>query len=42
MTKKINIGKIIGYLVAFFIAITVFIPFIWLFVSSFKTDIGVI
>ena len=42
MTKKINIGKIIGYLVAFFIAITVLIPFIWLFVSSFKTDIGVI
>jgi len=42
MNKKINIGQIIGAIVTAFIAILVLGPFLWLLVSSFKTDAGVI
>ncbi len=39
---KISFGKITGYLLAFLIAFSILVPIIWLLVSSFKTDIGVI
>lgn len=42
MTRKISISKGIGILLTFWIVITVLLPFVWLFVSSFKTDIDVI
>ncbi len=42
MTKKISVSKGIGILLTFGIVITVLLPFVWLFVSSFKTDIDVI
>lgn len=42
MIRKIKIGKVIGLIASIGIAFTVLMPIIWLFVSSFKTDIGVI
>lgn len=42
MIRKIRIGKVIGFIASIGIAFTVLMPIIWLFVSSFKTDIGVI
>ena len=42
MSGKIKIGKAICLIVSIGIACTVLMPIIWLFVSSFKTDIGVI
>ncbi len=42
MSGKIKIGKVICLIVSIGIACTVLMPIIWLFVSSFKTDIGVI
>ncbi len=41
-TTKLSVGKIIGFLFTLIIAITVITPILWLFVSSFKTDKGVI
>lgn len=40
--NKISFGKLFGYLVAILIAISILVPIVWLFVSSFKTDAGVI
>ncbi len=42
MIRKIKLGKVIGFIASIGIAFTVIMPIIWLFVSSFKTDIGVI
>lgn len=42
MSKKNTSGKIIGVVLTLFVAFTVLLPILWLFVSSFKTDIGVI
>jgi multiple sugar transport system permease protein len=42
MTKKLTISKLIGFLLTLVIAITVLVPIVWLLVSSFKTDSGVI
>ncbi len=39
---KITLAAVFGYLFTFLIAITVLIPILWLLVSSFKTDVGVI
>lgn len=40
--KKITLPGVLGYLFTFLIAFTVVVPILWLFVSSFKTDVGVI
>ncbi len=40
--KKLTLTAALGYLFTFLIAVTVLIPILWLFVSSFKTDAGVI
>lgn len=40
--KKITLSGAIGYIFTFLIAITVLVPILWLLVSSFKTDVGVI
>lgn len=40
--KKITLSAAIGYIFTFLVAITVLIPILWLLVSSFKTDVGVI
>lgn len=40
--KKWNLGKLMGFLLTFCMAILVLVPIVWLFVSSFKTDSGVI
>lgn len=42
MTKKVKPVKIVGFVLTFLIALSVLVPIIWLFVSSFKTDVGVI
>jgi multiple sugar transport system permease protein len=42
MTKKIPIGKIVGKMITIAVALTVVFPILWLLVSSFKTDAGVI
>lgn len=39
---KITLVAALGYLFTFLIAVTVLIPILWLLVSSFKTDVGVI
>ncbi len=39
---KITLAAALGYLFTFLIAVTVLIPILWLLVSSFKTDVGVI
>ena len=39
---KITLAAVFGYLFTFLIAITVQIPILWLLVSSFKNDVGVI
>lgn len=39
---KLTLSAALGYLFTFLIAVTVLIPILWLFVSSFKTDVGVI
>ncbi len=39
---KITLAAAFGYLFTFLIAVTVLIPILWLLVSSFKTDVGVI
>ena len=39
---KITLAAVFGYLFTFLIAITVLIPILWLIVSSFETDVGVI
>lgn len=41
-TKKITLSAVVGYLFTFLIAVTILIPILWLLVSSFKTDVGVI
>lgn len=40
--KKITLTAAIGYIFTFLVAITVLVPILWLLVSSFKTDVGVI
>ena len=40
--KKITFGRLIGFIVMNGMVLLVLVPFIWLFVSSFKTDAGVI
>ena len=40
--RKIRISTVVGYVITFLIAFTVLIPILWLLVSSFKTDVGVI
>ncbi len=42
MTKKLTLSKLIGFVLTLIIAITVLVPIVWLLVSSFKTDSGVI
>lgn len=39
---KLSAANVIGTAVALLVAISVLVPIIWLFVSSFKTDVGVI
>lgn len=41
-TKKITLSAAVGYMFTFLIAVTILIPILWLLVSSFKTDVGVI
>lgn len=41
-TKKITLSAAVGYLFTFVIAVTILLPILWLLVSSFKTDVGVI
>ena len=40
--RKIKISTMAGYVITSLIAFTVLIPILWLLVSSFKTDVGVI
>ena len=40
--KKIKFGKVIGFIITSGMVLLVLVPIIWLFVSSFKTDSGVI
>ena len=40
--RKITVGRIVGYVITIGMAILVLVPIIWLIVSSFKTDSGVI
>ncbi|MCI8522819.1 MAG: carbohydrate ABC transporter permease [Lachnospiraceae bacterium] len=40
--KKITLSAAIGYIFTLLVAITVLVPILWLLVSSFKTDVGVI
>ncbi|WP_027629177.1 carbohydrate ABC transporter permease [Ruminiclostridium cellobioparum] len=42
MNRKFNVGNIAGAVITLFIAVLVLGPFLWLLVSSFKTDAGVI
>ncbi|WP_395018924.1 carbohydrate ABC transporter permease [Robinsoniella peoriensis] len=42
MIKKRSLGNIVGVILTLFVALTVVIPILWLMVSSFKTDVGVI
>lgn len=40
--KKIKLSTALGYIVTTLIAFSVLLPILWLLVSSFKTDVGVI
>lgn len=40
--RKVKVFDIIGYIVLIFAAVLVFLPLIWLIVSSFKTDADII
>ena len=40
--KKIKLSEAVGYLFTLLVAFTVLVPILWLLVSSFKTDVGVI
>jgi len=42
MTKKISINHVVGKIISLAVAFTVLLPILWLLVSSFKTDAGVI
>lgn len=42
MIKRLDIKALAGRLLTLMIGLTVVIPFLWLFVSAFKTDAGVI
>lgn len=42
MRKKISPVNLIGFVLTFLVALTILIPILWLFVSAFKTDSGVI
>lgn len=42
MKKRITLSGAIGYVFTLLIAFTVLVPILWLLVSSFKTDVGVI
>ena len=42
MHKKVSIKNIIGILLTLLVVVSVLFPILWLFVSSFKTDAGVI
>lgn len=41
-SKKIKLSTVLGYIVTALIAFSVLLPILWLLVSSFKTDVGVI
>lgn len=40
--KQVTLSAVIGYVFTFLVAFTVLVPILWLLVSSFKTDVGVI
>ena len=40
--RKIKVSTMAAYVITSLIAFTVLIPILWLLVSSFKTDVGVI
>ncbi len=40
--KKMTLSAAIGYIFTLLVAVTVLVPILWLLVSSFKTDVGVI
>lgn len=40
--KRIKYTEAVSYAFTFFMALTIVVPILWLFVSSFKTDVGVI
>lgn len=42
MNKRLSLGHLIGTVITIIIAVLVLGPFLWLLVSSFKTDAGVI
>ena len=42
MIKKRSLGNVLGVVLTLFVALTVVVPILWLLVSSFKTDVGVI
>lgn len=42
MRRKISVRNTIGFLLTFLVALTILVPILWLFVSAFKTDSGVI
>lgn len=42
MRRKISVLNVMGFLLTFLVALTILIPILWLFVSAFKTDAGVI
>lgn len=42
VAKNLSFGKILGVVITLLVAASVLLPVLWLFVSSFKTDVGVI
>ena len=40
--KQVTLSAVIGFVFTFLVAFTVLVPILWLLVSSFKTDVGVI
>lgn len=40
--KKMTLSAAMGYIFTLLVAVTVLVPILWLLVSSFKTDVGVI
>lgn len=41
-SKKLSVANVVGTILTLLVALSVLIPIVWLFVSSFKTDAGVI
>lgn len=42
MRRKMSPVNLIGFVLTFLVALTILVPILWLFVSAFKTDSGVI